>query len=169
VIRAVESTRKNVPVIAAGGIMTGGQMAACMAMGAQGAWTGSVWLATPESESSTTFREKMIEATSRDTIRSKARTGKPSRQLRSKWHDAWARSDSPEILPMPLMQMLSSPALAAIDKAADAGNPAARELVTYWVGQGVGLIDSIRSARAVVADFKDEFAAAVGLLAAAAE
>ena len=169
VMRAVESTRKNVPVIAAGGIMTGGQMAACMAMGAQGAWTGSVWLATPESEASATFREKMIEATSRDTIRSKARTGKPSRQLRSKWHDAWGRADSPEVLPMPLMQMLSSPALAAIDKAADSGNAAARELVTYWVGQGVGLVDSIRSARTVVADFKEEFAAAVGLLAAAAE
>jgi NAD(P)H-dependent flavin oxidoreductase YrpB (nitropropane dioxygenase family) len=111
----------------------------------------------------------MIEASSRDTIRSKARTGKPSRQLRSKWHDAWGQPDSPEVLPMPLMQMLSSPALAAIDKAADAGNLAARELVTYWVGQGVGLIDSIRSARTVVADFREEFAAAVGLLASTAE
>jgi NAD(P)H-dependent flavin oxidoreductase YrpB (nitropropane dioxygenase family) len=168
VVRAIESIRK-VPVLAAGGIMTGGQMAACMAMGAQGAWTGSVWLATPESEASTTFREKMIAATSRDTIRSKARTGKPSRQLRSKWHDAWSSSDSPEMLPMPLMQMLCGPPLAAIDKAADAGNAAARELVTYWVGQGVGLVDGIRSARAVVADFKEEFAAAVHSLAATVE
>jgi len=79
-------------------------------MGAQGVWTGSVWLATVESETSEVFREKMVEATSRDTIRSKARTGKPSRQLRSAWHDAWEGPDSPGALPMPLMGMISEPA-----------------------------------------------------------
>ena len=144
--------------------MTGAQMAAAMAMGAQGAWTGTVWLATTDAETSQTFREKMLTATSRDTVRSKARTGKPSRQLRSAWHDAWEGSDSPEMLPMPLMAMLSSAPLAAVDKAADAGNARARELVTHFVGQGVGLVDSIRSARAVVEDFKAEFADAVDSL-----
>jgi len=163
VIRAVRAVR-NVPVLAAGGIMTGDQMAACIALGAQGAWTGSVWLATTESETSATFREKMIEATSRDTVRSRARTGKPARQLRSAWHDAWESKGSPSVLPLPLMPMLSQPALAQVDKAADAGNAKARELVTYFVGQGVGLIDGIRSARSVVQDFKEEFAQAVGVL-----
>jgi len=163
VIRAVRAVR-NVPVLAAGGIMTGDQMAACIALGAQGAWTGSVWLATTESETSVTFREKMIEATSRDTVRSRARTGKPARQLRSAWHDAWEAKDSPSVLPLPLMPMLSQPALAQVDRAADAGNVKARELVTYFVGQGVGLIDGIRSARSVVQDFKEEFAQAVGAL-----
>ena len=81
VIKAVRKIR-DVPVLAAGGIMTGSQMAACMAMGAAGAWTGSVWLATVESETSEIFREKMIAASSRDAIRSKGRTGKPARQLR---------------------------------------------------------------------------------------
>jgi NAD(P)H-dependent flavin oxidoreductase YrpB (nitropropane dioxygenase family) len=154
VIRAV----KNVPVLAAGGIMTGRQMAACMALGAQGAWTGSVWLATTEAETSPTFREKMVTATSRDTVRSKARTGKPARQLRSAWHDAWEAKDSPGTLPLPLMPMLSQPALAQVDEAADGGNTKARELVTYFVGQGVGLVEGIRSARAVVQDFQEEFA-----------
>ena len=88
VIRAIKPIR-NVPVLAAGGIMTGRQMAACMAMGAAGVWTGSVWLATNESETSEIFREKMIAARSRDTVRSRCRTGKPSRQLRSAWSDAW--------------------------------------------------------------------------------
>jgi len=154
VIRAV----KSVPVLAAGGIMTGRQMAACVALGAQGAWTGSVWLATTEAETSPTFREKMVTATSRDTVRSKARTGKPARQLRSAWHDAWEAKDSPGTLPLPLMPMLSQPALAQVDKAADGGNTKARELVTYFVGQGVGLVEGIRSARAVVQDFQEEFA-----------
>ncbi|HVW68035.1 MAG TPA: nitronate monooxygenase [Steroidobacteraceae bacterium] len=160
VIRAIRSVR-NVPVLAAGGIMTGEQMAACMALGAQGAWTGSVWLATTESETSATFRNKMIAATSRDTVRSRARTGKPARQLRSAWHDAWESPGSPSTLPLPLMPMLSQPALAQVDKAADAGNVKAQELVTYFVGQGVGLVEGIRSARTVVQDFKEEFAQAL--------
>jgi NAD(P)H-dependent flavin oxidoreductase YrpB (nitropropane dioxygenase family) len=163
VIRAIRPIRAA-PVLAAGGIMTGEQMAAAMTLGAQGAWTGSVWLATTEAETSQTFREKMIAATSRDTVRSTARTGKPSRQLRSGWHDAWEGPDSPGVLPMPLMPMLSSLPLAAVDRAADAGNAKARELVTYFVGQGVGLIDSVRSSRAVVQDFREQFAEAVDLL-----
>lgn len=160
VIRAIRSVR-DVPVLAAGGIMTGEQMAACMSLGAQGVWTGSVWLATTESETSATFRNKMITATSRDTVRSRARTGKPARQLRSAWHDAWESAGSPSTLPLPLMPMLSQPALAQVDRAADAGNVKAQELVTYFVGQGVGLIEGVRSARRVVEDFKEEFAGSV--------
>src|SRR3954468_18112908 len=152
VVRAVREIRE-VPVLAAGGIMTGAQMAGCMAMGAAGAWTGSVWLATPESEVSETFRQKMVAAGSRDTIRSKARTGKPSRQLRSAWHEAWEGPSSPGSLPLPLMSILSTPAFASIDKAADAGNERARELVSYWVGQGVGLVDSVKSCAQVVQEF----------------
>ncbi|HEX4654287.1 MAG TPA: nitronate monooxygenase [Mycobacteriales bacterium] len=160
VVRAVRKVR-DVPVLAAGGIMTGAQMAGCMAMGAAGAWTGSVWLATPESEVSETFREKLVAASSRDTIRSKARTGKPSRQLRSAWHEAWEGPDSPGSLPLPLMSILSTPAFSSIDRAADAGSPKARELVSYWVGQGVGLIDSVKTCAQVVQDFMEEYAGAV--------
>jgi NAD(P)H-dependent flavin oxidoreductase YrpB (nitropropane dioxygenase family) len=157
VLRAIKSVR-DVPVLAAGGIMTGRQMAGCMAMGAQGVWTGSVWLATLEAETSEAFRAKMIAATSRDTIRSKARTGKPSRQLHSAWHDAWEGKDSPGALGMPHMGMLSQPAFAKIDKAVDGGNEQAMPLVSYWVGQGVGLIDAVKSAGDVVQEFKEEFA-----------
>lgn len=142
--------------------MTGRQMAGCMAMGAAGVWTGSVWLATAEAETSEIFREKMVAASSRDTIRSSARTGKPSRQLRSTWHDAWHGPASPGALPMPLMLMISSPAFAAIDQAAAGGNAKARELVSYFVGQGVGLVDAVRSTATVVQAFKEEFADAVG-------
>ena len=88
VIKAIRPIR-DVPVLAAGGVMTGRQMAACMAMGAAGAWTGSVWLATVESETTEIFREKMIAASSRDAVRSKGRTGKPARQLRSVWRPGW--------------------------------------------------------------------------------
>ena len=160
VVRTVRELR-DVPVLAAGGIMTGAQMAGCMAMGAAGVWTGSVWLATPESEVSETFRQKLVAASSRDTIRSKARTGKPSRQLRSAWHEAWEGPESPGSLPLPLMSILSTPAFSSIDRAADAGNPKARELVSYWVGQGVGLVDSVKTCAQVVQDFMEEYAEAV--------
>ncbi|HEY9091343.1 nitronate monooxygenase [Parasphingorhabdus sp.] len=160
VIQAVKAVRE-VPVLAAGGIMNGAQMAGCMAMGAAGVWTGSVWLATTEAETTETFKDKMIHARSRDTIRSKTRTGKPSRQLKSQWHDAWDGPDSPGALPMPLMAMISMPSFDRIDRAADGGNEQAKELVSYWVGQGVGLIDAIRSATAVVQEFKEDFADSV--------
>jgi NAD(P)H-dependent flavin oxidoreductase YrpB (nitropropane dioxygenase family) len=158
VLRAVEA---RVPVVAAGGIMTGRQMAGCMAMGAAGAWTGSVWLATTESETSPVFREKMVAARSRDTVRSRGRTGKPARQLRSAWTDAWEGADSPGPLPMPLQGLISEPAMARVNRAAEGGNAKARELVTYFVGQGVGLVDSVPSCRQVVAGFMTEFAEAL--------
>jgi NAD(P)H-dependent flavin oxidoreductase YrpB (nitropropane dioxygenase family) len=161
VIQAIKKIR-DVPVLAAGGIMTGRQMAACMAMGAAGVWTGSVWLATVESETSEVFREKMIAASSRDAVRSKGRTGKPARQLRSVWTDAWDRDpNSPGALPMPLQSIISRDAFHSIERAAAAGNAGARELVSYFVGQGVGLIDSVKSATSVVQEFKEDFAHAV--------
>jgi NAD(P)H-dependent flavin oxidoreductase YrpB (nitropropane dioxygenase family) len=161
VIKAIKDIR-DVPVLAAGGIMTGRQMAACMAMGAAGVWTGSVWLATVESETTEVFREKMIAASSRDAIRSKGRTGKPARQLRSVWTDAWDRDPaSPGALPMPLQSIISRDAFISIDRAAAAGNPKARDLVSYFVGQGVGLIDSVKSAGSVVQEFKEEFLEAI--------
>ncbi|MFA9201080.1 MAG: NAD(P)H-dependent flavin oxidoreductase [Cypionkella sp.] len=165
VVRALELSGYDTPVLAAGGIMIGAQMAAMMAAGAQGAWTGSVWLATPESETSEAFRERMVAARSRDTVRSRSRTGKPARQLKTAWHEAWDAPDGPGTLPMPLMGMVSEPAFHRIERAAEAGNSQARELVSYFVGQGVGLVEDVRPARAVVQAFREDFAAAVERLA----
>ncbi|RJT24240.1 nitronate monooxygenase [Chakrabartia godavariana] len=164
VVRALKAAGHDVPVLAAGGIMTGAQMAACMAMGAAGAWTGSVWLATTESECSQIFREKMVSARSRDTVRSKGRTGKYSRQLVSAWTDAWEGPDSPGALPMPMQSLIAEPAIHKATKSAEGGNAAAVPLVTYFVGQGVGLVSDITSARSVVQDFMADYAEAVDTL-----
>jgi len=165
VVRALTRAGYDVPVLAAGGIMTGGQMAGMMAAGAQGAWTGSVWLATPEAETSEAFRERMLSARSRDTVRSTSRTGKPARQLRTVWHEAWDGGEGPATLPMPLMGMVSEPAFRRIEQAAATGNAEALSLVSYFVGQGVGLVDQIRPAKQVVQDFRVEFGEAVQSLA----
>lgn len=156
-------------VLAAGGIVTGRQMAACMAMGAAGAWTGSVWLTTAEAETAPAVKEKMLAATSRQTVRSRSRTGKYTRQLRSPWTDAWQDKDAPDPLPMPLQGLVSGPALARIDKLAEAGDPNAKRLATYWVGQGVGLMNSPVSARSVVYAFMEEFAESCDRLSRAME
>lgn len=160
-VRALRQAGYDIPVLAAGGIMTGAQMAACMAMGAAGAWTGSVWLATLESETSPIFREKMVEARSRDTVRSKGRTGKYSRQLKSAWTDAWEGEGSPGALPMPMQSLIAEPAIRRATQSAEGGNAAARPLVTYFVGQGVGLVEQVSSARSVVQDFITDYADAV--------
>ena len=147
----------HVPVLAAGGIVTGRQMAACMAMGASGAWTGSVWLTTSEAETSPVIKDKYVAASSRQTVRSKARTGKYSRQLRSPWTDAWESEEAPEPLPMPLQSMVSEAPLAKITKLAEGGHSGAKQLATSFVGQGVGLMNSIQSTRAVVYEFMEDY------------
>jgi NAD(P)H-dependent flavin oxidoreductase YrpB (nitropropane dioxygenase family) len=167
VVRALKREGHDIPVLAAGGVMTGEQMAACMAMGAAGAWTGSVWLSTTESECSQIFRDKMVAARSRDTVRSKGRTGKYSRQLKSAWTDAWEGADSPGALPMPMQSLIAEPAIHRATKAAEGGNTQARELVTYFVGQGVGLVEDVTSARSVVQSFMQEYADAVEALTTA--
>jgi NAD(P)H-dependent flavin oxidoreductase YrpB (nitropropane dioxygenase family) len=164
VIRAIQPIRP-VPVLAAGGIVTGRQMAAMMALGAAGAWTGTVWLMTSESEASPLIQQKFAAATSRDTVRSKSRTGKYTRQLRSAWTDAWAGPDSPGPLPMPLQLFLSEPALRRAEYEASRGNRKAEDLVTYYVGQGVGLLDQVKTSRAVVREFMEEFAEAAAEMA----
>lgn len=145
----------DTPILAAGGIVTGRQMAAAMSMGADGAWTASVWLTTSDAETSETVKKKMLAASSSDTVRSRSRTGKHSRQLRSAWTDAWEEGGL-EPLPMPLQSMISEPALSRVDREADKGNAGAKELATYWIGQGVGLLDQEKSARAVVQEFKED-------------
>jgi len=161
--RAIRNIR-DVPILAAGGIVTGEQMAAAMAMGAAGAWTGSVWLTTAEAETNPVVKEKMLAASSRDTVRSRSRTGKHSRQLRSPWTDAW-ETEGPDPLPMPLQSLVSEPPLRLIDKLSEGGHEGAKQLATYWVGQGVGLMDQSMSAGAVVQQFKEDFAEAYERLA----
>ena len=151
---------KKPDILAAGGIVTGRQMAATMAMGADGVWTGSVWLTTAEAETLPVVKEKMLVANSRQTVRSKSRTGKYTRQLRSAWTDAWTAEESPEPLPMPLQGVVAAAAFRKIDKLAQADHAGAKQLANYFVGQGVGLMNETISARTVVYNFMEDFASA---------
>jgi NAD(P)H-dependent flavin oxidoreductase YrpB (nitropropane dioxygenase family) len=146
------------PVLAAGGIGCGRQIAAALALGADGAWMGSVWLTTTESDLHPVAVQKLLAASSRDTVRSRSMTGKPARQLRTKWTDAWDDpAVSPGTLPMPLQFMLTAEAIQRIHHHAHVETSGAKELIGSPVGQVVGRMKSVRPVREVVYDMMNEF------------
>ena len=155
VVDAVSPT----PVLGAGGIGSGRQMAAAMAMGAQGVWTGSIWLTVSEASTSPVIQKKLLDATSRDTVRSRVISGKPARQLRTKWTDLWEREDTPDPLPMPLQGMLVGEATSRISRAG------VEDLMGSPVGQIVGQMNRVRSTREVVHGLVEEYLEAVSGLA----
>ena len=157
---------KPVPVLAAGGIGSGAQMAAALALGADGVWTGSAWLMAAESDTHPVVQEKMAHASSSDTVRSRSWTGKPARLLRTAWTEAWDGPDSPGALPMPLQFMASVEAIGRIHRYAGREDSGARELVGTPVGQIVGRLNRVRPAAEIVADMVREYEETVARLAA---
>jgi len=139
------------PVLAAGGIAHGSQIAAALAMGAQGVWTGSIWLTVAESDMTPFIIQKLLAADATQTVRSRALTGKPARQLRTAWTDAWERPDSPGYLPMPLQFMLVADAFARMMRAGDS------DLLIAPVGQVVGMMNNVRPVRDVMQQLVEEY------------
>jgi NAD(P)H-dependent flavin oxidoreductase YrpB (nitropropane dioxygenase family) len=149
-----------VPVLAAGGIASGQQIAAALALGAQGAWTGSQWLMVEEAENTTVQQTAYARATSRDTVRSRSFTGKPARMLRNDWTEAWETPGNPEPLGMPLQYMVSGMAVAATHKYPDqtidvAFNP---------IGQVVGQFTKVEKTSAVIERWVQEYLEATNTL-----
>ena len=154
------------PVLGAGGIGTGRQAAAAMALGASGVWTGSVWLGVREADTSPIVKEKLFGARSQDAVRSRSLSGKPARLLRTAWTEAWEREDCPGTLPMPLQYMACSDAQARIVLAARKEGSKARELIGMPVGQVVGRMTQEMSSADVIYQFMDEFVECVDRLQA---
>ena len=150
-----------VPVLGAGGIGRGRQMAAAMALGAQGVWCGSVWLTTEEAETQPAVKAKFLAATSSDTVRSRSRTGKPARQLRTAWTDEWDDPSTPQPLGMPMQPILVAEAIAPIDRGANRAGSGAGQLDNFFVGQIVGTMNTSKTSAQVVFDMIDEFIEAV--------
>lgn len=144
------------PVLAAGGIGRGRQMAAAFALGAQGIWCGSVWHGTRESDLTAEMKQLLFQAKSDDAVQTRSKTGKPGRMLRSKYTEAWVQSDAPKPLPMPWQSVLNVEARLRIDRAR------ALDYMTCPVGQIVGSINHESSVRQVIYDILEEFADTVG-------
>lgn len=143
------------PVLAAGGIASGRQMAAALALGAEGVWCGSVWLTTVQSNLLPEAQAKLLAATSSDTLRSKSLTGKPARMVRTEWSDAWEAPDAPESLGRPLQGLLIRSAVARIERSRN------QPLISSYVGQVVGQMNEQRTVRQVFSEMLTEYADAM--------
>jgi NAD(P)H-dependent flavin oxidoreductase YrpB (nitropropane dioxygenase family) len=143
------------PVLAAGGIGSGRQVAAAFALGSQGVWTGSIWLNTVECAQPETMYKKFRKASSSDAVRSRAYTGKPARQLRTAWTDAWDNPDNPQPLGMPLQYMLNAEAQDRIRRSEN------EALLGTPIGQLVGSMQETRTVRQVVDALREEYMLAV--------
>ncbi|MGA4540001.1 NAD(P)H-dependent flavin oxidoreductase [Uniformispora flossi] len=149
--QVVDTVGPDIPVLAAGGIGGGRQMAAALALGAQGVWTGSIWLTVAEADTHETAVQNLLEAKSTDTVRSRAMTGKPARQLRSAWTEAWEDPANPDPLPMPLQGLIFNKASRRFTRTKN------KELNGWPVGQIVGAIDRVRPTQEVVLDMVEEW------------
>ncbi|TDC87906.1 nitronate monooxygenase [Saccharopolyspora aridisoli] len=149
----VDAIGGRAPVLAAGGIGTGRQIAAALALGASGAWMGSYWLTTAEygmTMRDSVTQEALLAANSSDTVRSRIYTGKPARLLKTKWTEAWAAPHAPQPLPMPLQNILVSDAHQRMMRASDP------QAVSMPVGQIVGRMNEIRPVAEVFNDLLRE-------------
>ena len=156
VIDAVSPT----PVLAAGGIGSGRQIAAALAMGAQGVWTGSLWLAVQEAEAPPAQMESYFKSSSADTVRSRSYTGKPCRMLRNAWTEAWQAEGNPSPLGMPLQFMVTAEAVSRTSRYA----AKAQEVAFNPVGQIVGRMNEVRSTRELIQSLVEEYVDAVDRL-----
>ncbi|HEX3787882.1 MAG TPA: nitronate monooxygenase family protein [Pseudonocardiaceae bacterium] len=160
----VDAVGADVPVLAAGGIGSGRQVAAALALGAGGVWTGSIWLTAREyALGAGAVQRALLAASSSDTVRSRIYSGKPARLLRTKWTEAWAADGAPNPLPMPLQNVLVGEAHLRIAAADDP------EVVAMPVGQIVGRMNEVRPVAEIVAGLVAEFAETVGRLNSIAE
>jgi NAD(P)H-dependent flavin oxidoreductase YrpB (nitropropane dioxygenase family) len=150
----VDAVGDQVPVLGAGGIGSGRQVAAALALGASGVWMGSAWLVAEEYglgfPGSTAVRRALLEATSSDTVRSRIYSGKPARLVKSRWTQAWSAPDAPEPLPMPLQNLLVGEAHRRISAADDP------DVVAMPVGQIVGRMNEVRPVADIMASLVSE-------------
>ena len=147
------------PVLAAGGIGTGEQIAAAMALGAAGAWTGSLWLTVQEADCPPAQMASYLNATSQDTVRSRSFTGKHCRMLKNDWTEAWAQDETPDPLGMPLQNMVTMDAIVRTSRYASSEQ--AQAVAFNPVGQTVGLMNEILSSREVILELAEGYLEAV--------
>ncbi len=163
--QVVDAVGPDTPVLAAGGIGSGRHIAAGLSLGCQGVWTGSIWLTAAESDYQPALVDKLLDADSSQTVRSRCISGKPARMLVTPYTEAWDGKDSPGTLPMPLQYMATAEATQRIYKHAESGGPEAATLLGTPVGQVVGMMNARRPAKNIVADWVNEYVETVSGLA----
>ncbi|MCP3987259.1 MAG: nitronate monooxygenase [bacterium] len=150
IVPEVVSIAGDIPVIAAGGITTGRHLAAALCLGAAGVWTGTLWLASRESDVDMIVKEKLLAATADDTSFSRCISGMTMRTLKCPWTEEWSKPEAPPVLPAPYQMLLSSEYIQG------ANDNRREDLMTEAAGQGVGFVTAMKPARQIVFDMVEE-------------
>ena len=150
IVPEVAAIAGDTPIIAAGGVTTGRHLAAALCLGASGVWTGTLWLACRESDSDIIIKEKLLAASSDDTVYGRSVSGMPMRTLKCAWTDEWAKPDAPKTLHAPYQMLLSADYIQA------ANDHRREDLMFEAAGQGVGFVTAMKPARQIVADMVEE-------------
>jgi NAD(P)H-dependent flavin oxidoreductase YrpB (nitropropane dioxygenase family) len=152
--QVVDICGPEVAVLAAGGISRGRQIAAALALGAQGVWCGTIWLGTRESELTPLEKEVLFAARTEDAVQRKWMTGKSVRMIKSKLSEAWERPGAPKHLLPPLQNTLYYLSKARIQRAKRA------DMLSIPAGQVVGTMKRETSVREVIIDLLGDYAEA---------
>ncbi len=150
IVPEVVSIAGDTPIIAAGGVTTGRHLAAALCLGASGVWTGTLWLASRESDVDMIIKEKLLAASAEDTTYSRSISGMTMRTLKCPWTGEWATPEAPPVLPPPYQMLLSS------DYIQGANDNRRADLMTEAAGQGVGFVTTMKPARQIVFDMVEE-------------
>ena len=150
IVPEVAAMAGDTPIIAAGGVTTGRHLAAALCLGASGVWTGTLWLASRESDVDMIIKERLLAATVEDTSYGTSISGMTMRVLKCPWTDEWSKPEAPHALPAPYQMLLSS------DYIQGANDNRREDLMTEAAGQGVGFVTSMKPARQILFDLVEE-------------
>jgi NAD(P)H-dependent flavin oxidoreductase YrpB (nitropropane dioxygenase family) len=150
----VDAVGERVPVVAAGGIFDGRGLAAAIALGADGVWLGTRFIATPEARTVTGYKDALLRAHEDDTVISRGFTGKTLRALRNEWTQHIEQH--PEELSKFPEQMGKAVAANALHLGGDENTAVDPDKECYPSGQGVGAIEALVPAGDLVRQIVDQ-------------
>ena len=162
--QVVDAVGDRVPVVAAGGIFDGRGLAAALALGADGVWVGTRFIATPEARAVPGYKDRLLAIAEDGTVVSRAYTGKTCRVVRNEYTQ-YFEDHADELQPFPA-QIGRAFSDGAFHLGADesANVDATREFMP--AGQGVGAIDQLVPAGELVLDFVAEAERVIGRVTA---
>jgi len=151
----IDAVGHKVPVIAAGGIYDGRGLASALAYGADGVWVGTRFLMTPEANTVPFYKERLLNASSEDTIVSKGYTGRRLRVLKNKYTEYWEKH--PDQVLDPGRQIIKAISDGAMHLG---GGPDTKgvdpDKEAYLVGQCIGAIKELKPATKIIDDMMSQ-------------
>jgi enoyl-[acyl-carrier protein] reductase II len=162
----VDAVGERVPVVAAGGIFDGRGLAAALALGADGIWVGTRFIATPEARGVLGYKERLLASREDETTVSRAYSGKTMRVVRNRYTDYFdTHPDEVKKFPEQLGIAYGSGVIHLGGDSFTEGVDVDKEC--YPAGQGVGAIHELVPAGELVRRFVTEAAAVLERLSAA--